>query len=190
MNESRFHWPASSIAICRTFALVGGSLLAGSFLANVALAQDPESKPKVEIRLSSEAQLAKGEINFDDLKFDIEKDGAFDEKLWTERLKRINGKNVKLRGYMLPSTIYQNKGFSQFVLVRDDKECCFGPGAALYDCVLVKMVPGKTADFTTRAVTVEGKFVLDPETYKYPGGKGPRGATHMAVFRIDGIKTK
>ncbi len=52
------------------------------------------------------------------------------------------------------------------------------------------MVDGNTADFATRPVTVEGKFVLDPETYKYPGGKGPRGATHMAVFRIEGVKVK
>ncbi len=153
-------------------------------------AEDPQTRPKVEIRLSSAAQLAKGEINFDDLKFDIEKDGAFDESMWTERLKTINGKNVKLRGYILPSSTYQNRGFKQFVLVRDNKECCFGPGAALYDCVFVNMVDGNTADFATRPVTVEGKFVLDPETYKYPGGKGPRGATHMAVFRIEGVKVK
>jgi hypothetical protein len=183
MNQSPFHWRASFLAVCQSLALTGAA-----FLADVAVAQDPVSKPEVEIRLSSEAQLAKGEINFDDLKFDIEKDGAFDEKLWTERLKRINGKNVKLRGYIHPSSAYSLTGLPQFVLVRDDKECCFGPGAALYDCVFVKMVPGKTADYTTRAVTVEGKFVLDPETYKYPGGKGPRGATHMAVFRIDGIQ--
>lgn len=158
-------------------------------------AQEPSDRtnpdrPKVELRLSSEAQLAKGEINFDDLKFDIEKDGAFDESMWTDRLKTINGKKVKLRGYILPSSTYQSKGFTQFVLVRDNQECCFGPGAALFDCVFVKMVPGKTADFTTRPVTVEGKFVLDSETYKYPGGKGPRGATHLAVFRIEGVSVK
>lgn len=162
---------------------------------SVAFAQRPidpanSDRPKVELRLSSPAQLAKGEINFDDLKFDIEKDGAFDESMWTKRLKTINGKKVKLRGYILPSSTYQSKGFSQFVLVRDNQECCFGPGAALYDCVFVVMVEGNTADFTTRPVTVEGKFILDPETYKYPGGKGPRGATHLAVFRIDGVKVK
>ncbi|WP_182868742.1 DUF3299 domain-containing protein [Rhodopirellula sp. JC639] len=165
-------------------------LIAVSLPSASATGQDPSGRKKVELRLSTEAQLAKGEINFDDLKFDIEKDGAFDESMWTKRLKMINGKNVKLRGYILPSSTYQNEGFKQFVLVRDNQECCFGPGAALYDCVFVVMVDGNTADFTTRPVTVEGKFVLDPETYKYPGGKGPRGATHMAVFRIEGVSVK
>ena len=158
--------------------------------AGFAVGQDPTPKKEVELRLSTDAQLAKGEINFDDLKFDIEKDGAFDESMWTKRLKLINGKKVKLRGYILPSSTYQNKGFKQFVLVRDNQECCFGPGAAIYDCVFVTMVGDNTADFATRPVTVEGKFVLDPETYKYPGGKGPRGATHMAVFRIEGVSVK
>lgn len=147
-------------------------------------------KKAVEVRLSSEAQLAKGEINFDDLKFDIEKDSTFDPKMWTPRLKKISGKKVKLSGYILPSTLFQEKGIKQFILVRDNQECCFGPGAALFDCVVVNMVDGTSTDFTTRPVTVEGKFHLDDKTYRHPGGKGPGGSSHMAVFRMDGMKVK
>ncbi|MCO8123610.1 DUF3299 domain-containing protein [Stieleria sp. TO1_6] len=156
-------------------------------LAGIATAQDPvPAKPKVKPRLSSEAQLAKGEINFDDLQFDIEKDAPFKKSMWTDRLKKINGKNVKLRGYILPSTLFHETDIKEFILVRDNQECCFGPGAALYDCVAIKMVPGETTDFTTRPVTVEGKFVLDAESYRYPEGMAPNGQTHMAIFRIDG----
>ncbi len=184
--------------IRRCLFVAAATLLAGSILgvgsralnAEDATESAPPEKPKVELRLSSDAQLAKGEINFDDLKFDIEKDAPFDVAMWTARLKRLNGKTVRLRGYILPSSVYHDKGFNQFVLVRDNQECCFGPGAALYDCVMVEMVPGKTADFTVRPVTVEGKFVLDDSKFKYPGGIGPRGATHMAVFRIEGVSVK
>ena len=179
------------LPIQRTALLIlAGSIASSAFVPRPARSQDPDKRKKVELRLSSAAQLAKGEINFDDLKFDIEKDAPFDVSMWTKRLKTIYGKSVKLRGYILPSSTYQLKGFTAFVLVRDNQECCFGPGAALYDCVYVKMVDGNTADFTTRPVTVEGKFVLDPESYKYPGGKGPDGQTHLAVFRIAGIKVK
>ena len=52
------------------------------------------------------------------------------------------------------------------------------------------MVPGKTTDFVTRPVTVEGKFKIDVEKYKYPGGVGPRGASHFAIFKIDGESVK
>ena len=76
------------------------------------------------------------------------------------------------------------------MLVRDNQECCFGPGAALFDCVMVEMIPGNTTDFVTRPVTVEGKFLIDTESYKYPGGKGPKGASHLAVFKIAGEKVK
>jgi hypothetical protein len=157
---------------------------------SIAIADDAETRKVVEDRSSSAASKAKGEINFDDLKFDIEKDQAFEKSQLNEDVKSLVGKKVKLRGYILPATLYKDKGIGQFVLVRDNQECCFGPGAALFDCVWVDMVPGKTTDFVTRPVTVEGKFEIDTETYKYPNGAGPRGASHFAIFRIEGTSVK
>ncbi|MGH7194972.1 MAG: DUF3299 domain-containing protein, partial [Candidatus Saccharimonadales bacterium] len=64
------------------------------------------------------------------------------------------------------------------VLVRDNLSCCFGPGAALYDCLVVEMQPGKSTDFTISPVTVEGRFsireLLDSE------GKA------LAIYHLDG----
>lgn len=149
-----------------------------------------ETRKVVEDRSSSEASKAKGEINFDDLKFDIEKDQPFEESLLNDGVEALAGKKVKLRGYILPATLFRDKGFREFVLVRDNQECCFGPGAALFDAVVVEMEPGKTTDFVTRPVTVEGKFEIDTEKYKYPGGVGPKGATHFAIFRIRGLNVQ
>ncbi|WP_231615405.1 DUF3299 domain-containing protein [Novipirellula artificiosorum] len=152
--------------------------------------QMPETRKPVEVRKSSEASLAKGDITFDDLKFDIEKDGVFDKSRLTKEVKGLEGVKVKLRGYILPSTLFKETDIDQFVLVRDNQECCFGPGAALFDCVIIEMVPGKTTDFVTRPVTVEGKFKIDTEKYKYPGGQGPGGASHFAIFKIAGEAVK
>ncbi len=157
--------------------------------AEVQEQPDPEAaapRQKVEERKSSQAARAKGEINFDDLKFDLEKDQPFDGSLLTDEIRQLDGTTVKLRGYILPSTLFSETNISQFVLVRDNQECCFGPGAALFDCVMVEMVPGETTDFVTRPVTVEGKFVIDTESYRYPPGYSPTKATHLAVFRIEG----
>lgn len=132
---------------------------------------------------STEARIAKGDITFDDLKFDIEKDEPFHREKLTELIERLNGKTVKLRGYILPSTLFKETDIDQFVLVRDNQECCFGPGAALFDCVIVEMVPGRTTDFVTRPVTVEGKFKV--QEYKYPDDSG-----HFAIFRIDGVNVQ
>ena len=151
---------------------------------------ETQGREKVEVRKSSKADLIKGDIAFDDLQFDIEKDAAFDKSKLTETIRFLDGRKVKLRGYILPSTLFKETNIEEFVLVRDNQECCFGPGAALFDCVKVEMIPGKTTDFVTRPVTVEGKFVIDDESYRYPPGVGPDGATHFAVFRIEGVRVR
>ncbi|MGI9469887.1 MAG: DUF3299 domain-containing protein [Rubripirellula sp.] len=142
------------------------------------------------MRKSSDSSRSKGEINFDDLQFEIDKDAPFKAGMLTGDVKKLDGLKVKLRGYILPSTLFKEKNIEEFVLVRDNQECCFGPGAALFDCVIIKMAPGKTTDFVTRPVTVEGKFKIDTESYKYPSGTGPRGASHFAIFQIDGLSVK
>lgn len=146
-------------------------------------AKQAEARKTSDTKESTESKIAKGEITFDDLKFDIEKDEPFEREKLTEMVERLHGKPVKLRGYILPTTLFKETNIEQFVLVRDNQECCFGPGAALYDCVIVEMVPGKTTDFVTRPVTVEGKFKI--QEYKYPDGSG-----HFAVFRIDGVNVR
>ena len=177
------------IAICTSFVT---ALL---WVMPASVAQDNSGNPtdqrqKVEERKSSKSALAKGEINFDDLKFEIEKDAPFSDSLLTDEIKKLVGKKVKLRGYILPATLFKEKNIDEFVLVRDNQECCFGPGAALFDCVIIKMVPGKTTDYSTLPVTVEGNFKIDTESYKYPPGQGPRGASHFAIFQIDGESVK
>ncbi len=151
---------------------------------------DQQQSDKVEIKRSSKAARAKGEITFDDLKFEIEKDAAFADEMITADIKELDKKIVKLSGYILPSTLFKETDIDRFVLVRDNQECCFGPGAAVYDCVIIEMLPGKTTDYVTRPVTVQGKLKIDTKTYKYPGGKGPQGQSHMAVFMIEGQSVK
>ncbi|MFK8111271.1 MAG: DUF3299 domain-containing protein [Rubripirellula sp.] len=167
------------------------SLVAFCLIGRVESSDDVKPAKGVEERKSSDASRAKGEINFDDLKFEIEKDAKFrDEMLADADVKKLVGKKVKLRGYILPATLFKETDIDQFVLVRDNQECCFGPGAALFDCVIIEMVPGKTTDFVTRPVTVEGKFKIDTKSYRYPGGVGPKGATHFAIFQIAGESVK
>jgi hypothetical protein len=120
------------------------------------------------------------DLTFDDIKFDIEKDAPFKREMLTEKIEKLADSPVKIRGYILPS--FQQKGIKQFVLVRDNMECCFGPGAALYDCILVEMAPGKSASFTVRPVSVEGKFEISE--FVGPDGK------HLAIYRMVGEEVK
>jgi hypothetical protein len=116
------------------------------------------------------------EITFDDLKLPLEKGEPFNRGILPPAVDALQGHSVRIRGYILPS--FQQRGITQFVLVRDNMECCFGPGALLHDCVVVRMRPGKSADFSIRPVAVAGSFRI--EELKGPDGK------HLAVYAIDG----
>ncbi|MEX2316705.1 MAG: DUF3299 domain-containing protein [Pirellulales bacterium] len=96
---------------------------------------------------------------FDDVKFDQPTGEEFRREMIGPKIEALAGQRIRIRGYILPTA--QKRGIKQFVLVRDNQECCFGPGAALYDCILVEMQPGRTAEFSIRPVAVEGTFGID-----------------------------
>jgi hypothetical protein len=116
------------------------------------------------------------EITFDDIKLEMQKGDPFTRDLLPARVTALERQPVRIRGYILPS--FQQTGLTQFVLVRDNQECCFGPGAALHDCVVVRMRPGRTASFSIRPVAVAGTFRVDEL-------RGPDGK-HLAIYALDG----
>lgn len=122
------------------------------------------------------ASQAMVEATFDDLKFEMEADAKFDQAMLTPKVQSLFDRQIRIRGYIYPTL--KKRGIKQFVLVRDNLECCFGPGAALFDCILVHMQEGKTAEFSIRPVAVEGKFSLE-EFLDYDG-------TVRAIYRLDG----
>lgn len=114
------------------------------------------------------------EKTFDDLKFEMEVGGDFDRALLTDKIEALLGSRIRIRGYILP-TLYQD-GLQQFVLVRDNLECCFGAGAALYDCIVVQMEGDKSTSYTVRPITVEGTLLLKEVV-------GPDGK-HLAIYSL------
>jgi hypothetical protein len=131
----------------------------------------PSSRPAPPVRVGPPR-----EVTFDDIKFDMEKGAAFTRDLLPKRVTSLEQERIRIRGYILPS--FQQTGLTQFVLVRDNMECCFGPGAALYDCIVVRMEPGKSTTFSIRPVAVAGVFRLQEL-------RGPDGR-HLAIYALDG----
>ena len=106
-------------------------------------------------------------VTFDDVKFEIEKNEDFSRQILTDKINNFEGKRIKIRGYIRPS--FKQTGIEKFILVRDNQECCFGPGAMIYDCMIVGMKKGTSTEFTTRPITVEGDFYL--KEFEGPDGK-------------------
>jgi hypothetical protein len=121
-------------------------------------------------------------ISFDSIKFPMEKQELFKLTMLTPQVKALDGRRVKIRGFMLPSFV--NRGLKYFVLVRDNQECCFGPGAALFDAIHVDLAEGVTAEYSYPPIAVEGVFHIDPvENPLY--GEGPLENSHIYIFRMD-----
>ncbi|MGI9429667.1 MAG: DUF3299 domain-containing protein [Bythopirellula sp.] len=137
------------------------------------------ASPGVQPQSAPETLTQSGAIvdkSFDDIKFEMELDDKFQKTMITPEIKQLFGQRIRIRGYIYPTL--KKKGLKQFVLVRDNLECCFGPGAALFDCILVHMEEGRTAEFSIRPVAVEGKFSFE-EFLDYDG-------TTRAIYRLDG----
>jgi len=117
---------------------------------------------------------------FDDLRFDMTIGDEFKREMLPPEIEKLKDQRVRIRGYMLPTA--QAKGLKVFVLVRDNQVCCFGPGAALYDCILVEMQPGKTANYDIWPKTVEGVF--DIQEVRGPDGK------HLAIYHLEADSAK
>jgi hypothetical protein len=125
---------------------------------------EPPSRPRMTVSRRGELDLT-----FDDLEFPIEPDQDFERSMLTEKVEGYDGKQVTIRGFILPGSMFQQTGSKEFVLVRDNQQCCFGPTAYVYHNIQIKMAPGQTADFTIRPITVTGKFTIEP--WIAPNGK-------------------
>lgn len=78
-------------------------------------------------------------------------------QLMPQWLKDLEGKRIRLRGFMYPA--FQETGLPSFVVVRDIQECCFGPNPKPYDLIRVVMREGVTTDYIqSRPFDVEGIF--------------------------------
>lgn len=136
-----------------------------------------EAKPAAEGGLLPPRDAA-GVIDatFDDIKFDMEKTEQFKRSMLTPKINAMSGQPIRIRGWMLPT--FRSRGLKEFVLVRDNQECCFGPGAALFDCILVRMAPGKTVEYPgNKQIAVEGLFRV--EEYRL-------GAQTLAIYQMTG----
>ena len=77
--------------------------------------------------------------------------------------RTMDGRNVLLKGYLYPGK--QQTGFTQFLLVRDQGDCCFGGNPKITDRVLVQLKDPshpKGIDFSSRLTKIAGRFVIRP----------------------------
>ncbi|MEM7317351.1 MAG: DUF3299 domain-containing protein [Planctomycetota bacterium] len=144
-----------------------------------------DDQPPEDLKVRQRTMIRRGgvlDLTFDDLEFDIEVDEDFKDEMLTEKIRSFDGKSVILRGFILGASVFQQKGFTEFVLIRDNQKCCFGPGAKIYHNVMVEMNEGKSADFSFTPVEARGKLTIKP--WVNPGDGKTYSVFHLAAEKV------
>jgi hypothetical protein len=75
----------------------------------------------------------------------------------------LNGQRVFIKGYMRPGNV--SAGIDQFLLVRDDNQCCFGDISAVkyYDRILVNLTGKLRLNYSTDVFAIGGVLKVIPQ---------------------------
>ncbi|QDT67354.1 hypothetical protein MalM25_02510 [Planctomycetes bacterium MalM25] len=75
-----------------------------------------------------------------------------------------SGERVFIKGYIRPSSISFKQNLKEFLLVRDNNECCFGDISKVkyFDQVQVNLGPGLATDFNYGLFRVGGVLTVAP----------------------------
>jgi len=74
----------------------------------------------------------------------------------------LKNQKIFIKGYMYNTQ--KQTGLEDFVLLKDNGQCCFGGAPKLYDMMVVKMPPGKTVDKIDGLVSVAGTLKCYPHS--------------------------
>ncbi|MBL8888570.1 MAG: DUF3299 domain-containing protein [Planctomycetaceae bacterium] len=82
----------------------------------------------------------------------------------TDRAKELDGKKVFLKGYVRPGL--RRDGLTEFLMVGDFGDCCFGGSPNLSEIVYIKMPPDQTTQYDFMLRKIHGTFRLNQQLQK------------------------
>ncbi len=81
-------------------------------------------------------------------------------ELFPPSIEARDGERIFIKGYVYPGK--QTSGIKQFVLCRDNGDCCFGGQPKLTDRVLVTLKGPLSLEYSTRIQRLAGTFRVEP----------------------------
>jgi hypothetical protein len=81
------------------------------------------------------------------------------------RVQQLEGQKVFIKGYMRPGSAPVRTNIRQFLLVRDNNQCCFGDISSVkyFDQVLVSTIGSLSTDYSSGVFRVGGTLHIHPE---------------------------
>jgi hypothetical protein len=98
-----------------------------------------------------------------------------------ESARQMDGRDVLLKGYIYPGK--QQHGLVQFLLVRDQGDCCFGGNPKITDRVLVNLDAAEGIDFSQHLVKIAGRFRIEPVGFA-------AGAEGGVLYHLDAARVR
>lgn len=155
--------------IC-TIALVGFAAVKHSDRQSVeAVAEKAASSDSIVAPMAVHSFMTEGpdgalRINFSDLDLlklaDVQTITPECVEAIPESLKGLEGKVVRLRGFMKQKSVAT--GIPQFLFVRSTDMCCFGPMGRVDHLAEVLLKPGTTTDYIElKPFDVQGRFRIE-----------------------------
>lgn len=147
-----------------------GAKTAGSTTADSSKSKPPVGQITLLVpnkKFRKEGPNKASRVGFDDIDIELvlnTKELTVDlPKVMPDWLKQLNGKRIRLRGYMHPGSAFQSEGIKRFIFCRDTSACCFGPNPTIYYLITTTMRSGTSVDYIDReALDIEGVFRIDP----------------------------
>ncbi len=100
------------------------------------------------------------DLKFDDLKFEIAKGAKFERKMLGEKIEALNGKQVRISGFINPVSVFKQEGIKTLIVTREKIDVNRGPTTPIYEAIRVQMEGDATTKFTTKQIVVEGEFEI------------------------------
>lgn len=77
----------------------------------------------------------------------------------------LDGKKVFIKGYIRPDSTKFSKNIREFLLVRDNNQCCFGDLSSVqyFDQMAVVLTGGRTVDYHPGLFRLGGKLHIRPQ---------------------------
>ena len=92
---------------------------------------------------------------------ELQPDPAIPGQLIPPSAVALNDKKVFIKGFMYPGKNLQD-GIKQFVLCRDQGDCCFGGNPKITDRILVSLTDPLTVSYSQKMFKLAGTFRIDP----------------------------
>jgi hypothetical protein len=76
-----------------------------------------------------------------------------------DQVSSLSGKRATVRGYIYPTS--QSRGIGEFILMKDQGTCCYGPQTQYTHFMWVRIVKGPRVNYTRDPLEVTGTFRLN-----------------------------